>query len=203
MRDPEPGGPLPDVLLPYVGFINAHPYLSLFVGMLVAGELVLLPAIYLSAHGRLEISYVVLIAIASTLLKDFGFYYAGRRFPASALRRIPGHNTNKLVKGLDTLFKHRGPEVLFLSKFVYGTRMVAQILAGVHAMPVRVYLIANTLGTAALTLVLTGIAWSVAGTTRHFADTIHSVELAFLLFILIASIAYVSVATIARRRWSQ
>jgi membrane protein DedA with SNARE-associated domain len=194
---------LPDVLLPYVGFVNAHPYLSLFVGMLIAGELVLLPAIYMSATGQLEIAYVICIAIASTLIKDFGFYYAGRTVPASALQRIPGHSTSKLVKGLDTLFRQRGPEVLFLSKFVYGTRMIAQILAGVHAMPVRVYLIANTLGTAALTLALSVIAWSVTGTTRQFGDAVHSAELAFFLFVLIASIAYVSVATIARRRWSQ
>lgn len=186
-----------------MGVLSAHPYLSIFVGMLFAGELVLLPAIYLSVTGRLEISLVILIAIATTLLKDFGFYYAGRKFPATALQRIPGHKTSKLVRGLDRLFKQRGPEVLFLSKFVYGTRMVAQILAGVHDMPVRVYLVANTLGTAALTLVLSAIAWSVAGTARRYADVVNSVELAFLLFIILASIAYLSVATIARRRWSQ
>lgn len=175
----------------------------MFVGMLFVGELVLLPATYLAATGRLEIAYVIFIAIATTLIKDFGFYYAGRKFPASALQRIPGHNTSKLVKGLDRLFAQRGPEVLFLSKFVYGTRMLAQILAGIHQMPLRAYLIANTLGVASLTLVLSGIAWSVAGTARRYADIVNSLEVAFLLFIVIATIAYASVATIARRRWSQ
>ena len=46
-------------------------------------------------------------------------------------------------------------------------------------MPLRAYAIANTLGVAALTLTLSAIAWSVAGTARRYGDVVHSVEIAF------------------------
>lgn len=191
------------MLQSFLGTLDAHPYLFLFVGMLVVGELVLLPAIYLAIAGRLELALVILFAIAATVIKDFALYYAGRKFPASALQRLPGQGTSKLVHGLDRLFSQRGAQVLFLSKFVYGTRAVAQVLAGVHDMPLRVYLLANTLGVAALTLLLSGIAWSVAGTARRYGEVVHGVEIAFAGFVLVAATAYLSAALLARRRWSQ
>lgn len=195
--------PLSEFLQPFMGYLSAHPYLSMFVGMLVVGELVLLPAIYVAITGRIELAYVICLAIAATTIKDFALYYAGRKFPATALRRLPGQGTSRMVRGLERLFDRRGAEVLFLSKFVYGTRAAAQVLAGVHDMPLRVYLVANTLGVAALTLLLSGIAWSVAGTARRYGEVVHSVEIAFGVFLLLAATAYVSAALLARRRWSQ
>lgn len=186
-----------------MGALSAHPYLTLFVGLLFVGELMLLPAIYLSAAGRLELGYVLAIAIPVTVAKDFGFYYLGRKFPASALARIPGRTTSRLAKGLDRLFAQRGAELLFLSKFVYGTRMLAQILAGVHDMPVRLYLMANTLGVTALTVMLAVIAYSVAGTARRYTDVVNSVEMAFFVFVVLAVLVYALAAMVARRRWSR
>jgi membrane protein DedA with SNARE-associated domain len=175
----------------------------LFVGMLFVGELVLLPAIYLAVAGRLDLVYVMIIAITTTIAKDFVLYWLGRKFPAEALQRLPGRGTNKVVNGIERLFTNRGPQVVFVSKFVYGTRAVVQVLAGVHNLPVRSYAIANSLGVAALTLALSGIAWSVAGTARRYGDVVHSVEIAFAVFVFIAAIGYFSVAVVARRRWSQ
>ncbi len=183
--------------------LAAHPYLYLFVGMLLLGELVLLPAVYLSATGRLGLELVIAIAIVATLLKDFTLYYAGRRFPSAALRRLPGRGTSRLVEGLDAMFRERGPQLLFLSKFVYGTRAVTQVLAGVHDMPLRAYLVTNVVGVAALTLALSGLAWSVAGTAQRYEDVVHDVEFAFLAFVALAATAQLVVSFIARRRWSQ
>jgi membrane protein DedA with SNARE-associated domain len=194
---------VPEFLESFLRIVAAQPYLSLFVGMLIAGELVLLPAIFLAVTGQLEFVQVIIVAIAATLLKDFGLYYLGRRFPAAALRRLPGKGTSALVQGLDRLFRERGPQLLFASKFVYGTRAVVQVLAGVHDMPLRPYLIANSLGTAALTLALSGIAWSVADTAQRYADAVRSVELAFLVFVVTAVLGQLSVAMVARRRWSR
>lgn len=194
---------LPEFLQPFVGFLSAHPYLFIFVGLLFVGELVLLPAIYLSTTGRLELSYVVGVAIAATVVSDLAWYVAGRTFPATALRRLPGRGTSKLVTGLNALFASRGAQVLFLSKFVYGTRVIAQLLAGLHRMPLRIYLLVNTLAVATITLSLSGIALLFASTAQHYADIVHSAEIAFLAFVLVAATGFLSAALIARRRWSQ
>lgn len=194
---------MPEFLRPFAAALAADPYAYLFVGMLIVGELVLLPAVFLSVTGRLELMPVIGIAVAATLLKDFGFYYAGRRFPATALRRLPGQGMSRLVDGLDQLFRQRGAQVLFLSKFVYGTRAIAQVLAGVHDMPLRAYLVANALGVMTLTLALSALAWSVAGTTRRFADVVHGMQTGFLAFVAVAAAAHLAVALVARRRWSR
>lgn len=194
---------MPEFVQPFLGYFSAHPYLIIFVSLLFVGELVLLPAIYLAITGRLDLGYVIFVAVTSTLLSDFGWYYAGRKFPAAALQRLPGRHTGRWVNRLDALFDRRGAQMLFLSKFVYGTRVVAQVLAGLHDMPLRLYLIVNTLGVTALTLVLSGIAWAITGTARHFADFVQSVEIAFFAFIVVAAMGYASAAVVARRRWSQ
>lgn len=193
---------MPEFVQPIVGYLSAHPYLIIFVGLLFAGELVLLPAIYLAITGRLELAYVIGVAILATMIADFVWYCAGRRFPAEALQRLPGRGARTLVRGLERLFTQRGAQVLFLSKFIYGTRVAAQVLAGVHAMPLRVYLVANALGVITLTLALSGLAWSITGTARHYTDIVQSVEAAFLAFVCVAATGYLSAAVIARRRWS-
>lgn len=192
-----------EYLQPFLGLLASHPYLFIFVGMLIAGEVVLLPAIYLAATGRLDPPSVVAVSIAATLVSDIVWYWLGRRFPAKALERIPGHRTSKLVAGIERLFTTKGPHVLFLSKFVYGTRVAAQVLSGVHDMPVRTYLVWNTAGVLALTAALVAIAYSVAGTARRFADVVEDMEIAFVAFVAIAVLGYLVVGRMMKRKWSQ
>ena len=186
-----------------MSILHAHPYLSIFVGMLFAGELVLLPAIYLAVTGRLDLAAVVASSAAATTLSDLAWYYAGRRFPASALRRLVGRRRGRIALELEKLFKRKGVLILFLSKFVYGTRIAAQVLCGLHQMPFRTYIVANTLGVLALTATLVLIAYSVVSTTRRLADVLDELELAFLLFIAIVVLGHLVVGRVLRRRWSQ
>jgi membrane protein DedA with SNARE-associated domain len=125
----------------------------------------------------------------------------GRRFPASALARIPGRGASRVVGGLEKLFTRNGPHVLFLSKFVYGTRIAAQVLSGVHDMPLRIYLMTNTLGVLAVTGSLVVIAYSVVGTTRRLGDVTQDAEIAFLLFVLVAALGYFFIGKTMKRRW--
>ena len=134
-----------DLFQQVLSLLQTYPYLFIFVGMLVAGEVVLLPAIYLAATGRLDLAAVISLAILATVLSDLFWYGLGRKFPASALDRIPGHHSNNAVRGLERLFNRKGVQILFLSKFVYGTRTAAQVLAGVHDMRFRTYVIVNFL----------------------------------------------------------
>lgn len=192
-----------ELLQSLLGGLHAHPYVFLFVGLLFAGEALLLPAIFLAISGTLGLAPVILIAISATLLSDIAWYASGRRLPRSALRRLPGQGTSRLVDGLDRLFTRRGAQLVFLSKFVYGTRVVAQLLAGAHHMPVRRYLVANVLGVVALTLTLSGLAWSTAEATSHVVTVAYRVPLAFAAFVGLSALGFLITAGIARRRWSR
>ena len=192
---------VPEFLQPLLSVLYTHPYLFIFIGMIVAGELVLLPAIYLAATGRLDLGAVIAVALAATLLSDFAWYYAGRKFPVSALARIPGRRSARIVSGLERLFAHKGAHLLVLSKFVYGTRVAIQVLAGVHNMPFRTYIVANSLGVLAVTGSLVVVAYSVIGTARRMDDVMQDMELAFLLFVVVVLAGYYFVGKTMRRQW--
>ena len=192
---------VPEFLQPLLSVLYTHPYLFIFIGMIVAGELVLLPAIYLAATGRLDLGAVIAVALAATLLSDFAWYYAGRKFPVSALARIPGRRSARVVSGLERLFAHKGAHLLVLSKFVYGTRVAIQVLAGVHNMPFRTYIVANSLGVLAVTGSLVVVAYSVIGTARRMDDVMQDMELAFLLFVVVVLAGYYFVGKTMRRQW--
>lgn len=194
---------VPDFLQPLFSVLYTHPYLFIAIGMIVAGELVLLPAIYLAATGRLDLGAVIALALAATLVADLAWYYAGRKFPASALSRIPGRRSAQVVSGLERLFARKGAHLLVLSKFVYGTRTAIQVLAGVHKMPFRTYLVANSLGVLAVTGTLVVVAYSVIGTARRLDEVMQDVELAFLLFVAVVLLGYYFVGRRMRRQWFQ
>jgi len=194
---------IPEIVQPLLSVLSAHPYLFIFLGMIFAGEIVLLPAIYLAVTGRLNLFYVVGLSLAATLISDLFWYYLGRRFPASALRRLPGRRADRVVRGLEKLFRTKGAHVLFLSKFVYGTRVIAQVLCGIHDMRVRTYLVTNSLGVLAFMVMLVVMALLVTGSTRQLENVILGIEVTFLLFALVAVLVQFFVGRAVRQRWSQ
>lgn len=154
---------MPDYLEYVVGNLHANAYPLLFVGLLAAGELVLLPALYLAVTGRLELAWVFGIAVTATAISDLGWYTLGRLAPTAALTRLAKRRGGRLLPWLERQYTARAPQTLFASKFVYGTRVMAQLLAGLHGMPLRVYLPVNAAAIVAITLLLSGIALAVAG----------------------------------------
>lgn len=192
-----------DFLEPLISLLQAYPLLFIFVGMIVAGEVVLLPAVFLAATGHLDIAAVISVAILATVLSDLVWYSLGRKFPAAALERIPGRGSNRVVRGLERLFSQKGVQILFLSKFVYGTRTIAQILAGVHNMPFRTYFFFNFLAVLVLSSALVGIAYSVVGSTHKLGEVMDHIEIAFLLFVVIAVSGNYLVTRLLRTRWSR
>lgn len=145
-----------------LGGLREYPYLFMFAGLLVAGEVVLLPGLYLAVTGRLDFAMVIGVAITATMLSDLAWYGSGRLFPDAMLQRLSRRRAGRMLPKMDRMISERGPQLLILSKFVYGTRTLAQVLAGVHRMPVPVYLAANALGVTSITLLLSGLAWIVA-----------------------------------------
>ena len=140
----------PEFLQPLFVLLSEHPYVFIFVGLLFAGELVLLPSIYLAVTGRLQLEYVFAVAVIAMALSDLVWYYLGRSVPRERLERFGGGRIGRAMGRIERLYVNRGPQILIGSKFVYGTRTAAQVLSGVHHMRLRTYLIANSIGVALL-----------------------------------------------------
>lgn len=194
---------LPEFLQPLVEAVSDHPYLFIFFGLLVAGELVLIPAIYLAVTGRLELGGVFLVAVTAMAISDLAWYWLGRALPRERLRRIGGGRIGRTMNRLEALYARRGSQILIGSKFVYGTRTAAQVLAGAHAMPVSAYLAANTAGVVLLVGALCAIGYSVRGTVGRMAELVDHIEIAFLVFVVLAVAIHLVAARVLRAQWSR
>ncbi|NBB92555.1 MAG: DedA family protein [Gammaproteobacteria bacterium] len=191
------------IFQPVVDLVAAYPYLALFVGLLLAGEVVLLPALYLATTGRLDPLVVLGVAVTATMVSDLAWFLLGRHSPRGAVERMRQRHSSRVVNRLQGLFSRNGPRLLLLSKFVYGTRIAAQVIAGALNMPFRTWLAVNFAAVVTITLAMAGLAWGVVGTAQRLEEMIQHVEVAFLLFLLLAAAAYLLVGTMMRKRWFQ
>jgi len=90
---------------------------------------------------------LVALAIAATLAADVLWYFFGSMIPWGRLMHLPFlKRRSTLIERLTEAFRVRGLTVVFLSKFIYGTRIIAQVIAGAHRLPFWRYLAVNTAG---------------------------------------------------------
>ncbi|MDO8908987.1 MAG: DedA family protein [Pseudohongiella sp.] len=190
-------------LHPVVGALSAYPYIALFMGMLVAGEVVLLPAIFLATAGRLDLPFVICVSVIATLISDLLWYCLGRLFPAATVSRLSGRIGENYLDGVQQAFSRGGKRILFMSKFVYGTRTIVQVLAGVHGMVWTSYILVNTAGVLAVTAVLTALSYLVMSTAYRLDDVVQNMEMAFLMFAVITVAGFFLFSRKMKQRWTQ
>lgn len=150
---------LPAWLVPLGSFIGNYPYLFLSVGLLLGGETVLLPALYLGITGSLNLLYVFLIMTIATVLSDTFWYLLGRGAVPHILKIRFREKIHAYGSAFHGAVKGRELFLLFFSKFVYGTRIAAQVLCGLHKVPFWRYFFVNLAAVIALACVYTIIVY--------------------------------------------
>jgi membrane protein DedA with SNARE-associated domain len=187
----------------FIGVVGNHPYIFIFIGLLFAGETILLPAIYFALDGKLHMPHVILTAIIATLVSDYVWYYVGLHMGERFARRMVKGKVQKRLEKLSGPFAKHREMVLFFSKFVYGARTAAQILAGLQKMPFRRYLTINILGVTVLTLFIAVLAYSIEETVENLTTIIHNVEIAFLIFVVVLVLAQLTLGAYFKKLWSR
>ena len=124
------------------------------MGAPLPGESLLIgTALYCAATHRLEIGWVVAIAIAGAIMGDNFGYLIGRSLGFRLLSRWGsrvGLTDDRLLLGR-YLFRRHGGKVVFFGRFIAILRTFAALLAGANRMPWPSFLIYNALG---------GIGWA-------------------------------------------
>jgi membrane protein DedA with SNARE-associated domain len=123
-------------------------YPAIFVGIIFLGGLVLLPAVYLSMTGTISL-FLFLINILAAATADSFWYAIGKMAKKEKLY------TYRFVKKriveaerFSAFFSKHGVLLVFLTKFIYGTRIASHVLAGMHKIRFYKFLIATAAGTA-------------------------------------------------------
>jgi membrane protein DedA with SNARE-associated domain len=129
------------------------------LGIPLPGEIVLVSASLLAAHGTVDPVAVGASAVAGAVAGDSIGYAVGRRYGESLFerlgRRFPHHFGPEKIERAKRSFQRWGMWAVFFGRFIAFLRIFAGPLAGVLHMPYRRFLTANLLG---------GIAWA-GGTT--------------------------------------
>lgn len=161
------------------------------MGLPLPGEIVLLTAGALAAHGDLSIAGVALAAWIGTVAGGTGGYWIGRVGGAAVLHRygrwIGITEERELVAR--SFFDRHGARTVIVARFVALLRMIAGILAGAAQMRFDLFSLCNAIG---------GLLWSVAFAALgyFFGSHLHRLEgylgegsFALLLVLLVGVIA--------------
>jgi membrane protein DedA with SNARE-associated domain len=151
----------------------------------VSGELVLIPAIYLVYTGQMDLYTTFLITILATFLSDSVWYFVGRLLPHERIIKIKAFKRNeKMYEAVAKHFHKHSFRIVFYSKFVYGTRLVTQIVAGMRKLPFFKYSAINVLGIITYNITLFAIGITFGKTSATWGNNLHSVELAIALVVI-------------------
>jgi membrane protein DedA with SNARE-associated domain len=178
-----------NLLWPYV---SNNPYFFLFFGMIIGGETFLLPAVYLATRGDFPFSHIIILSSIATLISDTAWYSIGWFFP---LERILSWKTFSKKREVSikifSVFQKHGSKLLYISKFVYGTRTLAQVLAGSIRMPFVTYSVVNLAGILSYLLVIIGAAILTKESLASFGQISYNEYVSVLAFIAVISIIHI------------
>ncbi len=135
------------------GFIGLIVMLESMGAPLPGESLIIGTAIYCATTHRLDIVWVVAVAILGAIMGDNFGYLIGRSIGFRVLARYGRHiglNDQRLKLGR-YLFRRHGGKVVFFGRFIAVLRTFAALLAGANRMPWGSFLAYNALG---------GIGWA-------------------------------------------
>ena len=135
------------------GFIGLVVMLESMGAPLPGESLIIGTAIYCATTHRLDIAWVIAVAILGAIMGDNFGYLIGRSVGFRMLARFGRHiglNDQRLRLGR-YLFRQHGGKVVFFGRFIAVLRTFAALLAGANRMPWHSFLVYNALG---------GIGWA-------------------------------------------
>ena len=170
------------------GFVGVTVMLESMGAPLPGESLIIGTAIYCAATHRLDIVWVIAVAILGAIMGDNLGYLIGRSLGYRALARFGRHiglNDQRLTLGR-YLFRKHGGKVVFFGRFIAVLRTFAALLAGANRMPWGAFLIYNALG---------GIGWAGGYGTAAYLLGAEAEKISGPLGIAIGCVAAVALVT--------
>lgn len=162
-------------------------YLGVYVGTIVAGGAVLLPALYAAALGYLPWAPTLLVALLANVTSDTLWYLTGRfarsRPAFAAVTRFIERRSQ--ARYAHRLFSHNRLRAIFFSKFMFGTRIAVQFFSGAQKVPFAPYLLLTLTGSALWLAVLVSLVRGVQAGSEAVGDIAFALQLSFLGFVAV------------------
>jgi len=183
--------------------IAQNIYTALFLGLLLGGETVLLPAIYFGLSGVISLQGVIGISIIATAISDSFWYYIGHVTPVEKISSLGAFKTyRERLADLSDAFNEHGLLLLFFSKFVYGTRTAMEILCGVSNIVFVRYFFVNLFGILALNAFFVLLGVTIKETFAALVDSPQHLWLALGTFAICTVTFHVLFKRLIWEKWS-
>lgn len=205
---PEAAGSFRDLSLEQAAdFLIRHGYVVLFgwvlieqLGLPIPAAPLLIAAGALARAGKMNLTFALTLAFIAVILADLFWYSLGRYRGGRILKLLCriSLEPDSCVRRTENLFIRHGVRSLLVAKFIPGLNTAAPSLAGVFRMPVRRFLIFDSLG---------GFLWVVTVTSLGLilGDQLERISLrwgGWLVAVLAGGLtAYVLWKFIQRRRF--
>lgn len=205
---PEAAGSSRDLSLEQAAdFLIRHGYVVLFgwvlieqLGLPIPAAPLLIAAGALARAGKMNLTFALTLAFIAVILADLFWYSLGRYRGGRILKLLCriSLEPDSCVRRTENLFIRHGVRSLLVAKFIPGLNTAAPSLAGVFRMPVRRFLIFDSLG---------GFLWVVTVTSLGLilGDQLERISLrwgGWLVAVLAGGLtAYVLWKFIQRRRF--
>jgi len=178
--------------------LQRYGYAAVFLAILVEGvgipapgQTLLIAAALTAAHGNLSIVWVLIFACTAAILGNSLGYLLGRRGGRPLLARLKVRGDR--LSRLESQFRRYGGSVVLAARFFDGLRQLNGIVAGMLAMPWKVFTLFNVLGA----MLWTGV-WGLGayaldreiGTVHNALRKIEPVVVALTLAVLVALLVY-------------
>src|SRR5688572_27463164 len=205
---PEAAGSFRDLSLEQAAdFLIRHGYAVLFgwvlleqLGLPIPAAPLLIAAGALARAGKMNLTFALTLTFVAVILADLFWYSLGRYRGGRILKLLCriSLEPDSCVRRTENLFVRHGVRSLLVAKFIPGLNTAAPSLAGVFRMPVRRFLIFDSLG---------GFLWVVTVTSLGLilGDQLERISLrwgGWLVAVLAGGLtAYVLWKFIQRRRF--
>lgn len=175
-----------------IQILNDYGYIIVFFGTMIAGEIVILPSVFLASLSVLNIYVVVLLCLMGIMISDNLWYFIGRKFKTklSYLGRYFYHyKYQKRVTVFGEKFIDHYKKYLVMSKFIYGFRIITLLTAGYQKIPYKKFITYNLIGTISelALIVFLGytMGWSFAYLSRYSGYTKYLVVFGLLILFML------------------
>ncbi|MCX4530148.1 DedA family protein [Streptomyces sp. NBC_00841] len=128
---------------------------ALFFGFVLPGETAVVLGGVLASQGQVSVYWLVLTVVLAAIAGDTVGYQVGHHYGPKILTTRPLRRHQERIENAQDFIRRRGPEAVFLGRFIAFFRAMMPALAGISLMPYRRFLFFNALG---------GLVWGVGFT---------------------------------------
>jgi len=162
---------------------------GLFAGFFLPGDSLLITAGIIAASGRLDITLVIATLCCGAVLGDTTGYFIGKQLQKSIfLKKDSRFFHRRHLEKTERFYKKHGVKTVFLARFVPVVRSFAATLAGVGAMPFRVFFFFSLSGAVVWVIFFTLTGYFIASAFPDIVRYLHIVILAGIILIITGAV---------------